>query len=167
MAAVARLTIPADREARKDLPALSPAEEVSAPDVALRLLEDLDDDCSLYVAERSGELAGFALVTGLMVGDGGHLVELRRLYVTPERRLTGAGRQLLELVLADLAQRPVPPSLRAWAPGGSGVARFLEATGGSDARQRWKVGPGGVAVRGIVFSWTCRPAPSIQGHALA
>src|SRR5262249_44390271 len=121
----------------------------------------------LYVAEREAQIVAFAQVTGLMVGDGGHLVELRRVYVTPERRQRGIGRALLSPVLHDLAQRPNPPALRAWAAAGSGLGRFLEAAGAAAMRQRWKVGPGGIAIRGVVYDWTVRQTPSVPGRALA
>jgi len=167
VAAVARLTVAANREAQRDLPALHDDEELSSPELALRLLEDLDDGNLLYVTEREGRIVGFAQVTGLMVGDGGHLVELRRLYVMPEQRRRGAGRQLLELVRQDLAQRPNPPALRAWAPTGSAAAGFLELAEAIAARQRWKVGPGGIAIRGVVYGWTARPADAARGKRAA
>jgi ribosomal protein S18 acetylase RimI-like enzyme len=167
VAAVARLTVAANREAQRDLPALHDEEELSAPELALRLLEDLDDGNLLYVADRDGRIAGFAQVTGLMVGDGGHLVEVRRLYVAPEQRRQGAGRQLLALVRHDLAQRPNPPSLRAWAPSGSGAACFLELAEGAATRQRWKVGPGGIAIRGVVYGWSVRQPDAVRKRALA
>lgn len=167
VAAVARLTVPANRELQPDLPALDEASELSAPELALRLLDDLDDGSLLYVAEREGRIVGFAQVTGLMVGDGGHLVELRRLYVVPEQRRRGLGRRLLGHVLGELAQRPNPPALRAWAPSGSAAAGFLELAEGTVMRQRWKVGRDGLAVRGVVFGWTVRPVASARGRALA
>src|SRR5215831_5142432 len=111
VAPMARLSVAANRESRPDIVAASPVAtallppELSAPDLALRLLEDMDDGHLLYVAERDCRIVGFAQVTGLMVGDGGHLVELRRLYVTPEQRGRGWGRQLLRLVRHELAQR--------------------------------------------------------------
>jgi GNAT superfamily N-acetyltransferase len=158
VAPVARLMVPANRESLHDLPLPGGREELSAPELALRLLDDLDDGHGLYVAEREARVIGFAHVTGLMVGDGGHLVELRRLYVVPEQRHRGAGRQLLTLVLRDIAQRPNPPALRAWAATGSPAVRFLEALDGRSVRQRWKVGQDGLAVRGMVFGWTVREA---------
>ena len=167
VAAVARLSEPANREARSDLPALSEGDELSAPELALRLLDDLEDGNLLYVAERELQIIAFAQVTGLMVGDGGHLVELRRIYVTPDRRQRGVGRALLQLVLHDLAQRPNPPALRAWAAAGSGMGRFLEAAGAAAMRGRWKVGPGGIAIRGVVYDWAVRQAPAVAGRALA
>lgn len=166
VAAVARLTAAANREAQRDLPALHDDEELSPPELALRLLEDLDDGNQLYVAERDGRVVGFAQLTGLMVGDGGHLVELRRLYVAPEHRGQGAGRELLALVRLDLSQRPNPPALRAWAPSGSGAACFLELAEAAATRQRWKVGPGGMAIRGVVYGWTERQ-PAVGKRALA
>ncbi|HXM57964.1 MAG TPA: GNAT family N-acetyltransferase [Candidatus Dormibacteraeota bacterium] len=167
VAAVARLSEPASREARHDLPALSEGDELSAPELALRLLDDLEDANLLYVAEREAQIIGFAQVTGLMVGDGGHLVELRRIYVTPDHRQGGVGRALLHLVLQDLAQRSNPPALRAWAATGSEMGRFLEAAGAAAMRQRWKVGPGGIAVRGVVYDWTVRQASPVPDRALA
>jgi GNAT superfamily N-acetyltransferase len=166
VAAVARLMVAANREAQRDLPALQD-EELSSPELALRLLEDLDDGNLLYVAEREGRIAGFAQVTGLMVGDGGHLIELRRLYVVPELRRRGTGRELLNLVRQDLAQRPNPPALRAWAASGSAAAGFLELTEATVTRQRWKVGPGGIAVRGVVYGWATRPAAATRKRVLA
>lgn len=174
VAAVARLLVPAIREARCEAPALYEPDELCAPELALRLLEDLDDGNVIYVADREGRIEGLAQVTGLMVGDGGHLVELRRLYVSPEHRHRGLGRQLLFLTVRDLRQRSNAPSLRAWAPAGSTGAGFFTAVGGSAVRSRWKVGPGGVAVRGTLFSWTtraarvARSAPAVRrNHALA
>src|SRR5215470_13819417 len=140
VAAVARMTVSANREAEHELPALKDGAEVSAPELALRLLDDLDDGSLLYVAERQGRIVGFAQVTGLMVGDGGHLVELRRIYVVPELRGRGLGRQLLGVVLEELAARPSPPALRAWVASGSAAARFMELAQGAVMRQRWKVG---------------------------
>jgi ribosomal protein S18 acetylase RimI-like enzyme len=188
VAAVARLTVMADRESAHHLPPEG-REEPSAPELALRLLDDLDDGHGLYVAERETRIIGFAQVTGLMVGDGGHLVELRRLYVAPEMRQRGVGRQLLSLVLRDIAQRPNPPALRAWAATGTVSVRFLEALAGTAMRPRWKVGQGGLAVRGVVYGWThhevvaprvtpaarppsapaaaARPTPAVRGRALA
>jgi ribosomal protein S18 acetylase RimI-like enzyme len=167
VAAVARLTLAANREAQRDLPALQDEEELSSPELALRLLDDLGDGNLLYVAEREARIVGFAQVTGLMVGDGGHLVELRRLYVAPESRRRGVGRQLVDLVRQDLAQRPNPPSLRAWAAAGSTAACFLELAEGTAMRPRWKVGPGGIAIRGVVYSWTVRQADPVRSRALA
>jgi GNAT superfamily N-acetyltransferase len=167
VAAVARLSVSANREARQDVPTLHEPADLSAPELALRLLEDLDDGNGLYVAECAGRIVGFAQVSGLMVGDGGHLVELRRLYVVPERRRESLGRQLLTLVLRDLRQRANAPDLRAWAPVGSPAAGFLEAAGGAVLRQRWRVGSGGMAVRGVIFSWSARPAARVPDHALA
>jgi GNAT superfamily N-acetyltransferase len=167
VASVARLTVTANHEAQRDLPELQDEEELSSPELALRLLDDLDDGNLLYVAEREARIVGFAQVTGLMVGDGGHLVELRRLYVVPELRRRGAGRQLVGLVRQDLAQRPNPPALRAWAPAASAAAGFLELAGGTAARPRWKVGPGGIAIRGVVYAWTVRQPDAVRGRALA
>ncbi len=157
VAAVARLTVPANHEAQRDLPSLQD-DELSAPELALRLLDDMNEGNVLYVAEIEGRTVGFAQVTGLMVGDGGHLVELRRLYVTPEHRQRGLGRRLVELVRQELAQRASPPALRAWAAAGSTAARFLETSGGTATRSRWKVGRGGMAVRGAVYGWSMRQA---------
>jgi GNAT superfamily N-acetyltransferase len=167
VAAVARMTVTANREARCELPALQDEEELSAPELALRLLDDLDDGNLLYVAVREGRVVGFAQVTGLMVGDGGHLVELRRLYVTPEARRRGAGRRLLDLVRYDLGQRPTPPALRAWAASGSTAAGFLELVEGTATRQRWKVGPGGIAIRGVVYGWTVPQHDAVRTRVLA
>jgi GNAT superfamily N-acetyltransferase len=167
VAAVARLSEPANQEARRELPALSESEELTPPELALRLLDDLEDGHLLYVAEREQRTIAFAHVTGLMVGDGGHLVELRRVYVQPEHRQRGVGRQLLRLVLQDLAQRPSPPALRAWAAAGSDAGHFLVAAGGALMRQRWKVGPGGIAVRGVVYDWAAAQAPAVRDRALA
>jgi GNAT superfamily N-acetyltransferase len=167
VAAVARLTVTANREARRDLPALQEQEELSSPELALRLLDDLDDGNLLYVAEQDARIVGFAQVTGLMVGDGGHLVELRRLYVLAEVRRRGVGRQLVTLVRHDLAQRPNPPALRAWAASGSAAAEFLELAEGATMRPRWKVGPGGLAIRGVVYGWTARRAVAVRRRVLA
>lgn len=167
VAPVARLSVPANQEAQRELPALGDGEELSAPELALRLLDDLDDGNLLYVAERESRIVAFAQVTGLMVGDGGHLVELRRIYVVPELRHRGIGRQLLRLLLQDLAHRPNPPALRAWAAAGSEAGRFLLATGGTVVRQRWKVGAGGMAVRGVVHGWTVRETRAVPDRALA
>jgi GNAT superfamily N-acetyltransferase len=167
VAAVARLTVTANLEAQRDLPALQDEEERSSPELALRLLDDLDDGNLLYVAEREARIVGFAQVTGLMVGDGGHLVELRRLYVVPEQRRRGAGRRLVALIRQDLAQRPNPPALRAWAAAGSAAAGFLELAEGSATRPRWKVGPGGIAIRGVVYAWTVGQADGVRRRALA
>jgi GNAT superfamily N-acetyltransferase len=169
VAAVARLAALAIREALPDGAPVEDPIELSAPEVALRLLEDLDDGNLVYVAERDGRIIGFAQVTGLMVGDGGHLVELRNLYVVPEHRNRGIGRRLLSLVVSDLRKRANAPTLRAWAPAGAPAARFLEATGGAVVRQRWKVGPGETAVRGVVYGWRAMPVATAapRGHALA
>jgi GNAT superfamily N-acetyltransferase len=167
VAAVARLMVPANREARHEQPSLHGAGDVSAPELALRLLDDLNEGNVLYVAELEGRAAGYAQVTGLMVGDGGHLVELRRLYVASEHRRLGVGRRLLELVRQEVAQRASPPALRAWAPAGSTGARFLETVGGTAMRPRWKVGPGGLAVRGAVYGWSSRAAAVTRRGALA
>jgi GNAT superfamily N-acetyltransferase len=167
VAAVARMLVAANREAQRDLPALQDEEELSSPELALRLLDDLDDGNLLYVAEREGRIVGFAQVTGLMVGDGGHLVEMRRLYVMPEARRRGAGRELVRLVRQDLGQRTNPPALRAWAAAGSAAAGFLELAGGTASRPRWKVGPGGIAIRGVVYGWIVRQADAVPTRALA
>jgi GNAT superfamily N-acetyltransferase len=152
VAAVARMSVPADDEARRDMPPLADPEPLSAPELALRLLEDLEDGHTLYVAERECQWLGFAHAGELMVGDGGHQVELQRLYVAPEHRRRGIGRQLLALVRRDVGQRAVPAALRAWAAGGSAGSAFLTAAGLQPLRQRWRVGSGGIAVRGLVYA---------------
>lgn len=161
------MSVPASGELKRHLPPSADPWELSAPELALRLLEDLDDGGQLYVAEHEARIAGFAQVTGLMVGDGGHLVELSRLYVVPELRRQGMGRELLALVLQDLAQRPSPPSLRAWASCGSEASRFLELAGATATRQRWKVGAGDIAVRGVVYGWAVRQGATVGDRALA
>ena len=167
VAEVARLSFQADRESRLQASAPTEPDGLSAPEIALRLLDDLEDGAVLYVAGRDGRIAGFAEVTGLMVGDGGHLVELRRLYVIPDERRHGLGRRLHRFLLHELGQRGNVPALRAWAPAGSPAAAFLETMGGAAVRQRWKVGSGDMAMRGIVFGWSARPTASVRGHALA
>jgi GNAT superfamily N-acetyltransferase len=152
VAAVARMSVPADDEARRDMPALADPEPLSAPELALRLLEDLEDGHTLYVAERERQWLGFAHTGELMVGDGGHQVELQRLYVAPEHRRRGIGRELLALVRRDVGQRAVPAAIRAWAAGGSAGSAFLTAAGLQPLRQRWRVGSGGIAVRGLVYA---------------
>jgi GNAT superfamily N-acetyltransferase len=169
VAAVARLSARSHLDGEPDGAAPLHQGDQSAPEIALRLLEDLDDGGVLYVAELERDIVGYAEVTGLMVGDGGHLVELRRLYVAPERRGRGLGRRLVTLVLQDLAPRGggSVPALRAWAPFGSRMATFLEMAGGTVVRQRWKVSAGDTAMRGVVFGWSARPASPVRGHALA
>lgn len=172
VAGVARLSVLADREADAELPSLKSATELSAPEIALRLLDHLDDGDALYVAERERGVVGFAHVSGLMVGDGGHLVEVRRVYVTPELRRRGLGRQLLRLIQRDLYRRPNPPALRAWAGVGSIAEQFLQAVGATAVRQRWKVGSGGIAVRGVVYGLGSRQlhrarAPVVRKRAFA
>jgi GNAT superfamily N-acetyltransferase len=153
VAAVARLTVNANREAFEEVPALADAEPQSAPELALRLLDDLDDGSLLAVAERQGHVVGFALASGLMVGDGGHLVELRRVYVAADHRRRGIGGQLVRMVLRDVTQRTGAVALRAWAAVGTPSAAFLATMGASPVRDRWKVGREGIAVRGQVFGW--------------
>lgn len=156
IAAVARLSVAANREADAEVPALQSETELSAPDIALRLLDDLDDGDVLYVAERERRVAGFAHVSGLMVSDGGHLVEVRRIYVAQGSRRRGLARQLVRLIQRDLSRRPNPPAMRAWAALDTVAERFLEAVGASAVRPRWKVGSAGVAVRGVVYGWGVR-----------
>src|SRR5262249_58322397 len=106
--------------------------------------------------ERDGCVAGFAHVSGLMVGDGGHLVEVRRIYVANEFRRRGLARQLVRLIQRDVGRRPNPPALRAWAAIDTVGEHFLAAVGAEVVRQRWKVGSGGIAVRGVVYGWGSR-----------
>ena len=176
IAAVARLSVAANREADAEVPALQGDTELSAPEIALRLLDDLDDGDVLYVAERDRCLAGFAHVSGLMVSDGGHLVEVRRVYVARGFRRRGLARQLVRLVQRDVSRRPNPPALRAWAAVGTVAERFLESVGANVVRPRWKVGSGGVAVRGVVYGWGSRQVqterashrmPSLRNRAFA
>ena len=84
-------------------------------------------------------------------------------------RLQSAPGTLLSLVVRDLRKRANSPSLRAWAPAGTRAAGFLEATGGAIVRHRWKVGPGDMAVRGVVYGWRAVPAVTAapRDHALA
>lgn len=156
VAAVARLSVSANREAYLELPVLQDSDELCAPEIALRLLDHLEDGDVLYVAERDRCVVGFAHVSGLMVGDGGHLVEVRRVYVAPEHRRRGVGRQMLKLIQREVGRRPNPPALRAWASIDSVGEQFLQGVGASALRQRWKVGSGGIAVRGIVYGWASR-----------
>ena len=156
VAAVARLTVAANREADAEVPALQTTPELTAPEIALRLLDDLEDGDIVYVGERDRCVAGFAHVSGLMVGDGGHLIEIRRVYVDPEHRRRGLGRQLVRLIQRDIGRRPNPPALRAWAAFDTVGEYFLAAVGANAVRQRWKVGSGGIAVRGVVYAWGSR-----------
>lgn len=167
VAAVARLSVHANQQACEEVPALGDLEPQSAPELALRLLDELDDGSLLSVAERQGRIVGFALASGLMVADGGHLVELKRVYVAPDHRRRGIGGQLLRMVLRDVAQRTGTVSLRAWAAVGTPSAAFLTALGASPVRDRWKVGRGGIAVRGQVFGWG-EPIPTrLRGRLAA
>ena len=156
VAAVARLTVGANREADAEVPALQTTPELTAPEIALRLLDDLEDGDIVYVGERDRCVAGFAHVSGLMVGDGGHLIEIRRVYVDPEHRRRGLGQQLVRLIQRDIGRRPNPPALRAWAAFDTVGEYFLAAVGANAVRQRWKVGSGGIAVRGVVYAWGSR-----------
>ena len=161
VASIARLSVCANREVSRDVPALQDAIEPSAPEIALQLLEDLDDGHELYVAESQARNIGFAHLTRPTTGDGGHVVELRDLYISSECRHSGLGRQLLRFVLRELRQRPNRPVLRVWAATGSAAAGFVEAAGGQPVRERWKVGQGMYAVRGIIFDW--RPGDNPKG----
>ena len=156
VASVARLSVAANRDADAEVPALQARPELTAPEIALRLLDDLEDGDLLYISERDGSVAGFAHVSGLMVGDGGHLVEVRRVYVANEFRRRGLARQLVRLIQRDIGRRPNPPALRAWAAFDTVGERFLAAVGAEVVRQRWKVGSGGIAVRGVVYGWGSR-----------
>ena len=153
VASVARMCVDANREAWREVPALHQGVELSAPEIALRLLRDLDSGHLIYVAERQGHNIGFAHVTSPACGEGEHVAELRCLYVQPEHRHRGRGRQLLRFVLRDLTQLPNPPAMWAWAAQGSTVAGFFELADGRPVRERWRVGQGMFAVRGIVFAW--------------
>jgi ribosomal protein S18 acetylase RimI-like enzyme len=166
VAAVARLTVHANQEAAEEVPALVDAQSQTAPELALRLLDDLEDGSLLAVAERQGRIVGFALASGLMVGDGGHLVELKRLYVSAEHRRRGIGGQLLRMVLRDVGQRAGAVGLRAWAAVGTPSAAFLTAMGASPVRDRWRVGRDGIAVRGQIFGWG-EPLPTRLRSRLA
>lgn len=156
VASVARLSVCANREAWDGVPALHQAMAPSAPEIALRLLKDLDDGQALYVAGYQRCNVGFAHVTGLTAQDGAQIVELKCLYVAPEQRHHGLGRHLLRFVLRDLRNRPKPPALRAWAASDSTLARFLSVAGGKPVRERWRVSQGTFAVRGIVYDWPIR-----------
>lgn len=159
VAAVARLTAQAS-----DVRCAVASRERTAPEIAVRLLEDLEAGSVLYVAERQGLIVGFAQVTEIMVADGGHVIELRLFYVMPDLRRHGIGGQLLRLLVDDL-RLALMPELRAWAPKGSGAASFLQSAGGRPLRDRWRV-QGGVAVRGTVFGWRqSRVEPAAQMRA--
>ena len=86
MASIARLSVCANREAWDIVPALHPAVEASAPEIALRLLEDLDDGHALYVAGCQRGNVGFAHVTAPTAQDGVQIVELRCIYIALEQR---------------------------------------------------------------------------------
>lgn len=163
VASIARLSVCANREVWRDVPALQDAIEPSAPEIALQLLEDLDDGHELYVAERQARNIGFAHLTRPTTGDGGHVVELRDLYISFEYRCSGLGGQLLRFVLRELRQRSNRPVLRVWAATGSAAAGFVEAAGGQPVRERWKVGQGMYAVRGIIFDWRPGDNPTDVG----
>jgi len=137
---------------------------LSAPEIAVRLLEDLETGDLLYVGERRSRVIGFAQASELMVADGGHVVELLRIYVAPEHRRRGLGGDLVRALLHGF-RLPVRPVLRAWAPCGSPIERFFQATGARPLRQRWKV-VGEVALRGMVYAWS-RSEPARAGERLA
>ena len=156
VASIARLSVCANREAWDGVPALHPEVEPSAPEIALRLLEDLDDGNALYVAGCQRGNAGFAHVTAPTAQDGVQIVELECIYIAPEQRQRGLGRHLLSFVLRDLRNRPDRPALRAWAATASTLASFLSVAGGQPIRERWKVSRGTFAVRGLIFDWPAR-----------
>ena len=131
----------------------------------MRLLEDLETGDALYVAERQGRVVGFAQISELMVADGGHVVELLRIYVAPEHRRRGLGGDLVRALLHGF-RPPVQPVLRAWAAHGSPVERFFQATGARPLRPRWKVVAGEVAIRGTVYAWD-RHEPVSRDQRLA
>jgi ribosomal protein S18 acetylase RimI-like enzyme len=70
-----------------------------------RVEEELERDRTvLLVAERGGTDAGFAHAT---VDDAGEVGYVLRLYVHPEHRRAGVGRELLERACAELADHGV------------------------------------------------------------
>jgi GNAT superfamily N-acetyltransferase len=137
---------------------------LSAPEIAVRLLEDLETGDLLYVGERQGRVIGFAQANELMVADGGHVVDLLHIYVAPEHRRRGLGRELVRALLRGF-RLPVRPMLRAWAPCGSPMERFFQATGARPLRQRWKV-IGEMALRGTIYAWSQHESAS-AGQRLA
>ncbi|HLH71588.1 MAG TPA: GNAT family N-acetyltransferase [Candidatus Dormibacteraeota bacterium] len=158
VAEVARLAARGLGERLQGEPALS------APEIAVRLLEDLETGDQLYVGERQGRVVGFAQASELMVAEGGHVVDLLRIYVAPEHRRQGLGGALVRALLHSF-RPPVRPVLRAWAPYNSPIERFFQATGARPLRQRWKV-VGEVALRGMVYAWS-RSEPARAGERLA
>jgi ribosomal protein S18 acetylase RimI-like enzyme len=70
-----------------------------------RIEAELDrENAMLLVAERDGTVVGFAHATWTPDEARGHVL---RLYVDPNRRRAGVGRELLERTCADLVDRGV------------------------------------------------------------
>ena len=149
VAPVARLSVQANGSAfRTSHPA-----DLSAPELALRLLEELEAGVALYVADEGGRTVGFAQTGAPMIGDEGRLVELRSLCVAPDHDLSVVGRRLVRLALRDLGQRLGPVVLRAWAAAGSHEASVLRSAGGMPVGRRWGIGRAGATVRGVIYGW--------------
>lgn len=154
VAPVARLSVLANGGAFRS----AHAGDLSAPELALTLLEELEAGVALYVADEGGRTVGFAQAGAPMIGDEGRLVELRGLCVAPDQDLSDVGRRLVRLVLRDLGQRLGPVVLRAWAAAGSSEASLLRAAGGVPVGRRRGIGRAGATVRGVVYGW---PGPAL------
>jgi GNAT superfamily N-acetyltransferase len=135
---------------------LSPTPSLSPPELALRLLADLDAGATLYVALRGEQVIGFAHAGPPTLEAGGRLVELKHCVVVPRERGLGAGRRLVHMAVRDLRGLAGPVALVAWTEEGSAGAAFLAAAGAVPVTCQWRVDRTGAA-RWVLHGWDVPP----------
>jgi ribosomal protein S18 acetylase RimI-like enzyme len=116
-----------------------------------KTLEDRSGGEFVFVAERGGEVVGFASGGPERGGDADFDGELYAVYLLPEHQRRGAGRRLV-LAVAERLARLGFRSLMLWVLADNPACRFYEALGGARIRAT-EIEGDGRALTKVAYGW--------------
>ncbi len=104
------------------------------------------------VAERRGEIVGFAFGGPERTGDEVYKGEIYAIYILPAYQRQGLGRKLIGASVRRLRQAGVE-TLLIWVLSANPYRRFYEVLGGQRVRER-EVEIGGVSLPAVGYGWS-------------